>query len=218
MGRILVFLLFVVLAACLGWPPAGIPVARCAEPSPETLVLTYDWLFETNQASNSGAYMLRVGAGCDVNGDGYEDAVVGRRDHDYQYAGDDNGRAWLFYGSASGLSTTPARVFDPPYVNPSGFFGAAVTCDLDVNSDGFDDILIGMDNYEADNADEGAVFVWYGSATGPAQPYDWMARGYLTYMHFGVGLDSAGRVNGDGYDDIIVAGWNYDAQETMAFV
>ena len=84
-----------------------------------------------------------------------------------------------------------------------------VYCDLDVNGDGFDDILIGMDNYDtATYSDEGAVFVWYGHASGPAASYDWMAHGNATYAHFGISLDSAGDVNGDNYDDIIVVGWN----------
>jgi len=218
MRRILVLVIIVVLGWSLFWPTAAIPLARAAQTSPKTPVLTDDILFQTDQASNSTATELRVGAGCDVNGDGYQDAIVGRRGHDYQTAGDDNGRAWLFYGSAFGLDTTPARSFDPPYVNSSGYFGAAVSCDLDVNGDGFDDILIGMEGYEATYTDEGAVFAWYGSATGPAQDYDWMARGYATSMHLGVGLDSAGDVNGDGYDDIIVAGWDYSALQTMAFV
>jgi hypothetical protein len=207
---------------CLGLVLVFVPGAQAEPVSPDnTIILAPQWHFETNQAADISVYdhrELDVAAGCDVNGDGYKDVIVGDRDYDYLYARDDNGRAWLFYGSAAGLSATPARTFDPPYTNNYGFFGTRVWCDVDVNNDGFDDILIAMDNYEASYADEGAVYVWYGSATGPTSGYNWMARGNATYAHFGISLDSAGDVNGDNFDDIIVIGWDYYAETTVARV
>ena len=215
MCRTRVLLTFVCLSLSLVFAPGSVPGVQATPASPDTTVLTYDWLFDSDQASNSGAGELRVAAGCDVNGDGYGDVLVSGREYDSLAL--DNGRAWLFYGSASGLGTTPARTFDPPYTNESGFFGAQVYCDVDVNSDGYDDILISGDNYDASYADEGAVFVWYGSPGGPAASYDWMAHGNALYAHFGISLDSAGDVNGDNYDDIIVVGWT-NATATNAYV
>ena len=211
-ARLLVMLL------CLGLlvtaHPGMAQVDREAEAIPSGVTdLVYDWMFEINQAADISTLdhrQLKVASGCDVNGDGYDDVLVGDRDYDYQTYKDDNGRAWLFYGSSSGLSTTPDHILNPPYTNYYGFFGEQVFCDLDVNADGYDDIIIGMDNYDSAFPDEGAVFVWYGSETGPQASYDWMARGNATYAHFAISLDSAGDVNGDTYDDIIVGAWRYD--------
>jgi hypothetical protein len=173
------------------------------------IILQSDWSFETNQAAQTSPdhREMAVAADCDVNGDGYQDVLVGKRDYDSLST--DNGRAWLFYGSAAGLSTTPARVFDPPYNNTYGFFGTEVAC-ANVNGDGYDDILIGMDNYDSAYPDEGAVFVWYGAASGPTAAHNWMAHGNNTYAHFGYTLDNAGDVNGDGIEDIIVGAFRYD--------
>jgi hypothetical protein len=54
-----------------------------------------DWSFETNQATDADHRQMSVAADCDVNGDGYNDLLVGKRDYDS--GTHDNGRAWLFY-------------------------------------------------------------------------------------------------------------------------
>ena len=142
-----------------------------------------------------------VSEGCDFNGDGFDDILVGRRD--FSSSGfTHNGRVWLFLGSASGLPSTPSLTFDPPVNNTYGFFGGQVVCLGHVNNDIYDDFAIGMDNYDSAYSDEGAVFVYYGSDP-PNATYDWMARGNTTYGHLGFTIDSAGDVNGDTYDDLI---------------
>jgi len=213
MCRTRILLTFVCLSLSLVLAPGSVPGAQAAPASPGTTVLTPNWHFETNQATDSFR-RLTVASGCDVNGDGYEDVLVGDRAYPYAVS---SGKAWLFYGGPAGLSASPARIFDPPNVEASGAFGVEVYCNLDVNGDDYDDVLIGMDNYNATYSDEGAVFVWYGHANGPASGYDWMAHGNATYAHFGISLDSAGDVNGDNYDDIIVVGWTHDTA-TNAYV
>ncbi len=186
------------------------------------IIQPMDWMFGTDQVADVSIYNhreLMVSSGCDVNGDGYQDLLVGKRDYDYLYARDDNGRVWLFLGGSNGLSATPSLTFNPPYTNYYGFFGAQVACAGDVNGDSFQDIIIGMDNYDSAYSDEGAVFVYYGAAGGPATTPNWMARGNSTYAHFGLSLDSAGDVNGDGYDDIIVGNYeNYSLAAPHAYV
>jgi hypothetical protein len=177
------------------------------------------WSFESNQEGETAPLdhrYLTVGDQCDVNDDGYDDLIIGKRDYNVStYT--DNGIAWLFLGSASGLPLSPSLTFYPPYSNTYGFFGTQVKCAGHVNDDDYDDLIIAMDNYDNAASDEGAVFVYYGSAT-PDANYDWMARGNSTYAHFGVSVDSAGDITGDGYDDIIVGANGNDYGNTAAYV
>lgn len=206
-----IIILLVGLSVCAGPALAQMaPLSLVAANSPT--ILEANWMFETNQAAQTSPYdhrQLMVNTAGDVNGDGYEDILIGKRDYD-QPGYTDAGRAWLFYGSAAGLSQAPDRVFDPPLLNTYGFFGAQVSTAGDLNGDGFDDIVIGMDNYDYSTSDEGAVFVWYGSSTGPSAGHNWMARGDNLYAHFGYTLDAAGDVNHDGYADLIVGAWRSD--------
>lgn len=177
----------------------------------ELTILESDWQFESNQA-HAGTLDHRemmVASGCDVDNDGFEDILIGKRDYDSSSVLD-SGRAWMFYGSENGLSLTPDVTIDPPVLNTYGFFGQQVACAGKLNNDNYDDILITMSNYDSIYSDEGAVFVWYGSENGIDGSYDWMGHGNNTYAHLGLSADSAGDVNGDGYDDIIVGAYRYD--------
>jgi hypothetical protein len=204
MCRTRMLLAIVCLSLSLVCAPGSVPGAQAAPASPDTTIFTPNWLFESNQPYDAALdhRQLVVASGCDVNGDGYEDVLVGKGD--YNDGATDSGGAWLYYGGPSGLGATPSRTFDPPVANTYGFFGGHVACDLDVNHDHYDDILISMSNYDAGYADEGAVFLWYGRPTVPDAGHNWMAHGDATYAHFGLSLDSAGDVNGDSYDDVIV--------------
>ena len=90
-------------------------------------------------------------------------------------------------------------------------YGASVAL-ADVNGDGLEDRIVGADRYDTGIAggDEGAVFVDYGSPTGEATLADWTALGDQGGARFGASVASAGDVNGDGYDDIIVGAAGYD--------
>ena len=212
MSRKKTFLLVLLVGIIL----LGSAASAQLEDSPSPAVRGHDWMFETNNAwvSPSPSYhrLVLVASDCDVNGDGYEDVLVSKRDFDNPgYM--DSGKAWLFYGGPNGLPASPSRIFDPPYLNLNGFFGAAIACNGDVDGDGYDDILIGQDNYESNLStlpDEGAVWLWLGDSAGPTAGYNWWARGNAYYGHFGFSLDFAGDVNNDSYDDIIVGSYRPD--------
>ena len=71
----------------------------------------------------------------------------------------------------------------------------------DVDGDGYDDIIVGADSYDEN---QGAVFVYYGSGLGPSKTPDWIAESEQVASSFGNSVATAGDVNGDGYDDVIV--------------
>ncbi len=145
----------------------------------------------------------------DVNGDGYDDFIVGS-----QFSDGNSGRAWLFYGGPTGPGVTPDLTFTPPPdVTTSHFFGMHARTAGDVNNDGYDDIMIGCTGCDAPGgaSDEGMVYVYHGADGGIDTTYDWRARGVNLYAHLGWAAAPAGDVNGDNYDDILVGAYRYDA-------
>lgn len=62
-----------------------------------------NWIGESNQAGAN--YGFSVSTAGDINGDGYDDILIGA--HRYDNFEIDEGRTFLYYGSASGLLLTP---------------------------------------------------------------------------------------------------------------
>lgn len=140
------------------------------------------------------------GAG-DLNGDGYSDVVIGAPNG---AAGENNeGLAYVYYGSATGVGTVPNVVLQSNQVN--AFFGYSVSTAGDVNGDGFSDLLIGAQNWEsvAAEAQEGAVFVFHGSATGIGTVPNTVLESNVTLTYMGFSVACAGDINNDGFSDII---------------
>jgi hypothetical protein len=165
-----------------------------------------------------------AGAG-DVNGDGYADVIVGAEEYDAGQT--DEGAAWIFLGSAAGIADgTPATAAAQLESNQaSAFLGGSVSGAGDVNGDGYSDVIVGADSYDAGQFNEGAAFVFHGSASGIASGSPATAPTQLEADQasslFGGNVAGAGDVNGDGYADVIVGATLYDAptfNEGAAFV
>ena len=174
-----------------------------------------DWTGESDLgAAIFGAAVASAG---DVNGDGYDDVIVGA-----PYASNsqlEEGRAYVYHGSASGPMPLPAWIFESN--TEEGEVGWSVASAGDVNGDGFKDVIVGAPYFSNDLTREGRAYVFYGSATGLATSPAWMDEGDQAQARFGMGVASAGDVNKDGYDDIIVgAPWyaHPESNEGMAFV
>ena len=139
---LLICILLMVTLPVLAKSLSGVSLSPQAQ-----IIKSPSWMFETNQFADISVLDHRefmVASGCDVNGDGYDDVLIGDRDYDYQFTRDDNGRAWLFFGGSGGLSSTADITFNPPYQNSYGFFGRQVACAGDVNNDesGSDFVLL----------------------------------------------------------------------------
>lgn len=149
-----------------------------------------------------------VSSAGDVNGDGFADVIVGA--HFTQRSGelDKEGRAYLFYGSAAGLSATPSWIGYGGITN--AYFGWSVDSAGDVNGDGYSDIVIGAMKYSDGQANEGKVFVYYGSPGGLGATADWTVEGDQVGAQLGYAVASAGDVDHNGFDDLIVGANLYD--------
>jgi cysteine-rich repeat protein len=148
-----------------------------------------------------------AGAG-DVNGDGFADVAVGARRYD---AGEDNeGLALVYLGGAAGIGEGDPSTADTRLEGnqESAFFGASVASAGDVNGDGFADVVVAANRYDAGQPLEGAAFVFHGGAGGIADggPSTAATRFETDVMASGLDVASgAGDVNGDGFGDVIVA-------------
>ena len=164
------------------------------------------WDFEQDQLENFlGESVSATG---DFNNDGYSDVAVGSRFFNSGQVR--SGRVWVFYGSEDGPATTPSLTINPPVINAHGYFGEAVAA-ADVDGDNHDDLLIGMPNYDSSTSDDGAVFLYYGSNGGLDANWDWRVTGTALYAHTGLEVASAGDLDNDGYDDILIGARRYDA-------
>ena len=146
-----------------------------------------------------------VGSAGDVNGDGYDDVIIGASAHDLSVG--DGGAAFVYLGSAAGLEATPH--WSRSESQSESDYGASVASAGDVNGDGYDDVIVGAPAYDNGQPDEGAVFVHHGSASGLSGTADWTAEGDQTESFFGFRVRSAGDVDGDGYDDVIIGAYEY---------
>lgn len=157
------------------------------------------WVYEPN---HDGALIGRaVSTAGDVNGDGYSDVLVGGPGWSNGQIGE--GRAFLFLGGGSGLSSAPNWTFENNHVN--GRLGEGIACAGDVNGDGYDDVLVGAPGYTNGQTAEGRAYCFHGGPSGLSTTANWTREGGVAGAQFGSNLCPAGDVNGDGYDDVLVA-------------
>lgn len=138
---------------------------------------------------SSGAFGHVVDGAGDVNGDGYGDVI----------AGDEwTARAYIYFGSPTGIPSAPSVTLFPPMAPPGGSVDYAR--DLghagDVNGDGFADVWINL--YQI-SASGGSAFscLHYGAAGG-VETTSCVRRGPGSLTHVAC-LDD---VNGDGFADV----------------
>jgi len=159
-----------------------------------------DWL--TGDSIGDQFFHIANGHG-DVNGDGYEDILIGGSgtggpDGDSCYAK-------LFYGGP-GLDTIPDLIFQPDTTN---YFGSSCAFIRDVNVDGYDDILIGDPDRSIFYWGNGAAYLYFGGAEMDTVP-DMFFQGEYFYHGLGANVSGAGDINGDGYDDWLINAPYYD--------
>jgi hypothetical protein len=187
----------------------------------------YDFFAQINQAN--ALFGGSVASAGDVNADGFDDVIIGAELYGSAFGQDDEGAAFVWYGSGGGLVSngTPANAnwsAESNQINtlgPAGF-GGSVASAGDVNNDGYGDIIIGSKTYSNGSTIKGAVFLWQGSVSGlgangtPANATQKL-EGEPTQFDipwFGASVAGAGDVDNDGFDDVLVGAPQQDTSLT----
>ncbi len=145
-----------------------------------------------------------VASAGDVNNDGFDDLIVGASWNDA--GGNNAGRAYVFSGQTGDTLHifTGEAEFD--------LFGASVASAGDVDNDGFDDLIVGAYSNDAAGSSAGRAYVFSGQGGNTLYTFTGEASGDF----LGWSVASAGDVNNDSFDDLIVGAFWNDAGGTDA--
>ena len=156
-----------------------------------------------NSGDNFGISVSNAG---DVNGDGYDDIIIGAQNYSSS-----TGRAYIYYGGLS-MSTIANVILTGVAAN--NYFGRSVSTAGDVNGDGFSDVIVGAYGYTSNT---GRAYIYFGGSP-MNNTADVIMTGETTFNLFGISVSSAGDVNADGYSDVLVGASGYNSSTGRAYI
>lgn len=191
--------------------------------------------YYTNSEFNRDTELPRFfSLGGDVNGDGYDDILLGADFDDGLQV--DSGQAFLHYGRAdfSGFSTINLDSSPPVDVvfrgtQNGGHAGYNVSIIPDINGDGLDDILIGAvdDSSNPIAAGEQRAYLIYGEKDGlfsglSGQFFDLSQADAILSGNgddgFGEQVTGLGDIDGDGYGDFAIGAPLYNSDAGAVYI
>jgi hypothetical protein len=147
-------------------------------------------------------------------------------------SGPSSGSSYVVFGTAAGFDdvlsltalngTNGFRIDGAAAFDGSGF---AVSGAGDVNGDGFDDVIVGAGSADPNGNNSGSSYVVFGSNSGFAPEISvgalngtngFRIDGGAASGYTGGAVSSAGDINGDGFDDLIIG--NYRSRLGDTFV
>ena len=167
-----------------------------------------------NGASSGDLYGAALAAG-DIDGDGYDDLIVGAPSDDH--SGDYNaGSIQVLYGTSTGLTSVGTQIIhqDTPGIaggaEPYDYFGDRLEVG-DFDADGFGDVAVGVPREAiGSSSDSGAVQIIYGAAGGLSTQDDMWYQGSggvngarESWDRFGDTL-AVGKLDDDAFDDLAI--------------
>jgi len=171
---------------------------------------------------NSGAAAgYDVSAAGDVNGDGFDDLLVGAFDADTHGHYSDTGASYVVFGKASGFTgtidlstldgTTGFRISGANFNDAAGH---SVSSAGDINGDGFADLIMGAPRSDPNGSSSGAAYVVFGQApttavnlTGTAASQTLAGGAFNDTLN---GLGGNDKLYGNGGDDTLNGGTGND--------
>jgi len=162
-----------------------------------------DAKFVGTGGSDSAGYGVAISG--DADGDGYDDVLIGAPNN--EQGGERAGKVYLVYGPANGTFQLSSAA-DAWFVGEGTWelAGSSVEFAGDVNGDGYDDLLIGAEYGNRGGTRAGNTYLVYGPVYGEHE------LSAAPAILVGVGAEdesgdlvgTAGDVNQDGYDDILI--------------
>lgn len=178
------------------------------------LVLTPEYVWYDEGNGDGVRFGHSVSSAGDVNGDGYTDAIVGSPN--YKIDDITPGAVFLYLGGVNGLEDDPHQMLT--HMIPGVNFGVSVSIAGDINHDGFDDVVIGSDNYKLSSGTGsfGAAFIYYGSSSGllTDETNVQILVGVEKASQFGYSVSGIGDVNGDTFDDVLIGAIAYTNEQS----
>jgi len=183
--------------------------------------------FKLSGIAPHDAYIVVSAAG-DINNDGFDDVIIGAPG-----ATSDIGTSYLVFGASVfeknlNVSTLNGiNGFKLVGAAPGDYLGRSVSSAGDINNDGFDDIILGAWGADSNGSGSRASYVVFGKAGGFAAVLDiatldgtngFKISGVAAGAGFGRSVSSAGDVNNDGFDDIVIGAWTADFERGASYV